>query len=67
MTETTIARPWLDTDLSVDERVQLLLDAMTIEEKAGLFFHTMIAIGDLKSPTRCSRRRRRGSSSKPSG
>lgn len=48
MTETTIARPWLDTDLSVDERVQLLLDAMTIEEKAGLFFHTMIAIGDLE-------------------
>jgi len=26
MTETTIARPWLDTDLSVDERVQLLLE-----------------------------------------
>ncbi|MGO4490422.1 glycoside hydrolase family 3 protein [Microbacterium sp. 2RAF4] len=50
MTETTIARPWLDTDLSVDERVQLLLDAMTIEEKAGLFFHTMIAIGDLEEP-----------------
>lgn len=50
MTETTIARPWLDTGLSVDERVQLLLDAMTIEEKAGLFFHTMIAIGDLEEP-----------------
>ncbi|WP_282847147.1 glycoside hydrolase family 3 protein [Microbacterium oxydans] len=50
MTETTIARPWLDADLSVDERVQLLLDAMTIEEKAGLFFHTMIAIGDLEEP-----------------
>lgn len=50
MTETTIARPWLDADLSVDERVQLLLDAMTIEEKAGLLFHTMIAIGDLEEP-----------------
>lgn len=50
MTETITARPWLDTDLSVDERVQLLLDAMTIEEKAGLFFHTMIAIGDLEEP-----------------
>lgn len=50
MTDTTTARPWLDADLSVDERVQLLLDAMTIEEKAGLFFHTMIAIGDLEEP-----------------
>lgn len=55
MTDTTITadpatvaeRPWLDADLPVDERVQLLLDAMTVEEKAGLFFHTMIAIGDL--------------------
>ncbi|MFJ4223951.1 glycoside hydrolase family 3 N-terminal domain-containing protein [Microbacterium sp. NPDC089695] len=50
MTDTTItttARPWLDAELPVDERVQLLLDEMTIEEKAGLFFHTMIAIGDL--------------------
>ncbi len=50
MTETITARPWLDTDLPVDERVQLLLDAMTIEEKAGLFFHTMIAIGHLEEP-----------------
>ncbi|PCE13420.1 beta-glucosidase [Microbacterium sp. SZ1] len=41
------ARPWLDRSLTTDERVQLLLDEMTIEEKAGLFFHTMIAIGDL--------------------
>ncbi|GAB3598320.1 glycoside hydrolase family 3 protein [Microbacterium tumbae] len=40
-------RPWLDAALSVDERVQLLLDAMTVEEKAGLLFHTMIAIADL--------------------
>ncbi|WP_426171903.1 glycoside hydrolase family 3 protein [Microbacterium sp. DWRC1-3] len=49
-TATSIVRPWLDADLPVDERVQLLLDAMTIEEKAGLFFHTMIAIGDLEEP-----------------
>lgn len=40
-------RPWLNTDLPVDDRVELLLAAMTLEEKAGLFFHTMIAIGDL--------------------
>lgn len=49
-TTTSTVRPWLDADLPVDERVQLLLDAMTIEEKAGLFFHTMIAIGDLEEP-----------------
>ncbi len=49
MTDTDVitARPWLDTSLTIDERVQLLLDEMTIVEKAGLFFHTMIAIGDL--------------------
>jgi beta-glucosidase len=47
MTETTTTRPWLDAALPVDERVQLLLDAMSIEDKAGLFFHTMIGIGDL--------------------
>lgn len=49
-TATSTVRPWLDADLPVDERVQLILDAMTIEEKAGLFFHTMIAIGDLEEP-----------------
>ncbi|MEU1971899.1 glycoside hydrolase family 3 N-terminal domain-containing protein [Microbacterium sp. NPDC019599] len=56
MTDTTIVadaaptvsdRPWLDSELPVAERVELLLSAMTLEEKAGLFFHTMIAIGDL--------------------
>jgi beta-glucosidase len=47
VTTTTTARPWLDRSLSTDQRVQLLLDEMTVEEKAGLFFHTMIAIGDL--------------------
>ena len=40
-------RPWLDAGLPVAERVELLLAEMTLEEKAGLFFHTMIAIGDL--------------------
>ncbi|GAA1978403.1 glycoside hydrolase family 3 protein [Microbacterium pumilum] len=43
-------RPWLDASLAVDERVALLLEAMTPAEKAGLFFHTMIAIGDLDEP-----------------
>src|SRR6478736_10470407 len=40
-------RPWLDAAAPVEERVALLLEAMTLEEKAGLFFHTMITIGDL--------------------
>src|SRR6478609_9626632 len=38
-------RPWLDANRPVDERVELLLGVMTLEEKAGLFFHTMIAMG----------------------
>lgn len=40
-------RPWLDASLPTGERVELLLGEMTLEEKAGLLFHTMIAIGDL--------------------
>lgn len=38
-------RPWLDASLAVDERVELLLAAMTVQEKAGLFFQTMITMG----------------------
>lgn len=38
-------RPWLDASLSVEERVELLLAEMTVEEKAGLFFQTMITMG----------------------
>ena len=40
-------RPWLDASLPVAERVELLLAEMTVEEKAGLFFHTMITVGEL--------------------
>lgn len=58
MTHTTINtdpasradRPWLDAGLPLDARVDLLLTQMTLEEKAGLFFHTMIAIGELDQP-----------------
>jgi beta-glucosidase len=39
------SRPWLDAALPTAERVELLLAEMTLEEKAGLFFHTMITIG----------------------
>jgi len=38
-------RPWLDSSLSTDERVDLLLREMTVAEKAGLFFQTMIMMG----------------------
>ncbi len=36
---------YLDADRSVSERVEILLAQMTVEEKAGLFFHDMIAMG----------------------
>ena len=35
-----------DADLPVDERVEILLAQMTLEEKAGLFFQTMIAMNE---------------------
>lgn len=43
--ENLTERPWLDASLPVDQRVELLLSAMTLEEKAGLFFQTMIVAG----------------------
>lgn len=48
--QTPTARPWLDASLPVEERVELLLAEMTLEEKAGLLFHTMIGMGDLDAP-----------------
>ncbi|ANF32642.1 beta-glucosidase [Leifsonia xyli] len=48
--ETTATRPWLDPELPVAERVELLLNEMTLAEKAGLFFHTMIGMGELTEP-----------------
>jgi len=45
MTE-SIERPWLNAQLPVAERVELLLSEMTLEEKAGLFFQTMIVTGE---------------------
>ena len=35
-----------DASLPVDERVEILLGQMTVEEKVGQFFHTMISAGD---------------------
>lgn len=49
-TETITSRPWLDQELPVADRVELLLNEMTLGEKAGLFFHTMIGMGELTEP-----------------
>ncbi len=35
-----------DPELPVEERVSILLAQMTVEEKAGLFFHDMISMND---------------------
>ena len=35
-----------DSSLPVEERVEILLAQMTLEEKAGLFFHAMISMGE---------------------
>ena len=35
-----------DASLPIDERVENLLSQMTLEEKAGLFFQTMITMGE---------------------
>jgi beta-glucosidase len=37
--------PYRDPNLSVDRRTEDLLARMTLEEKAGLLFHTMIVMG----------------------
>ncbi len=37
--------PYEDNRLPIDERVEDLLSQMTLEEKAGLMFHTMIGMG----------------------
>ncbi|MFV0373370.1 glycoside hydrolase family 3 protein [Microbacterium sp.] len=39
-------RPWMNAELPVAERVELLLAEMTLEEKVGLFFHSMISTGE---------------------
>ncbi|MFT3889342.1 MAG: glycoside hydrolase family 3 N-terminal domain-containing protein [Arachnia sp.] len=47
---TTADAPWFDASRPVDERLEALLAEMTLAEKAGLLFHTMIGIGDLAEP-----------------
>lgn len=43
--EAEVDRRYLDHDRSVGERVEILLKQMSIEEKAGLMFHTMLMPG----------------------
>ncbi|MDQ1205520.1 glycoside hydrolase family 3 protein [Microbacterium sp. SORGH_AS_0862] len=40
-----VHRPWLDAALPAEHRTTLLLSEMTLEEKAGQMFHTMVAMG----------------------
>lgn len=42
-------RPWLDASLDIDQRVELILAEMTVGEKCGLLFHSMIGVGDLET------------------
>ncbi|GGR14070.1 glycoside hydrolase family 3 protein [Agromyces mediolanus] len=44
--QTTLNTRYRDASLPVAERVEILLAQMTLEEKAGLFFQTMIGIGE---------------------
>ena len=39
--------PYQDPHLSTDQRVADLMERMSIEDKAGLMFHTMVSPGDL--------------------
>lgn len=41
-----VDRRYLDRHLPVADRVEILLAQMTLEEKAGLFFQTMITMGE---------------------
>ena len=43
---TAVGPAYKDASLPIEQRVENLLGQMTLEEKAGLFFHTMIAMGD---------------------
>ncbi|KAA9106446.1 glycoside hydrolase family 3 protein [Microbacterium rhizomatis] len=44
-TTTAVDDRYRDASLPVEERVEILLNQMTLDEKAGLFFQTMISIG----------------------
>lgn len=44
-TPDTLDLRYRDADLPISERVEILLSQMTLQEKAGLFFQTMITMG----------------------
>ena len=42
--------PYQDSQVPVDRRVADLMARMSLEDKAGLLFHDMVAPGDLDAP-----------------
>ncbi len=46
MTTTSTRFPYQDASLSIDQRVEDLLSRMSVEDKAGLMFQPMAAMGD---------------------
>lgn len=42
--------PYQDPSASVDERVEDLLARMPLPDKVGLFFHTLVGVGDPGQP-----------------
>ncbi|MDT0184018.1 glycoside hydrolase family 3 N-terminal domain-containing protein [Microbacterium sp. ARD31] len=47
-TTATSAFPYQDVQVPVERRVEDLLSRMTLEDKAGVLFHTMVSAGDLE-------------------
>lgn len=45
--DTPTTFPYQDSQLPLENRVEDLLSRMTLEDKAGVLFHTMVAAGDL--------------------
>ncbi len=45
-----VPSPYRDASLPVDQRVEDLLGRMTLEDKAGLMFHSIAGPGDLGAP-----------------
>lgn len=49
MSESTLTYPYRDPSLSTEQRVEDLLQRMTVEDKAGLMFQPIAHVGDLDS------------------
>ena len=46
----TIQFPYQDSSLSIEQRVDDLLDRMTLDDKAAVMFHPILAFGDFDGP-----------------